>query len=85
MRRPQNYSLKNFDGNIELDFIGRFENLSDDFRPVCNRIGIVPPDLTHEIPGSTSGFAGHLTLKSYSIIKYHYAEEIELFDYRAPN
>lgn len=33
------------DGKNELDFIGRYENLTQDYNLICDKIGITPPQL----------------------------------------
>jgi hypothetical protein len=46
---PQPSQLKRIscNGKIELDFIGRFENLQNDFNIVCDKIGIKRITLPH--------------------------------------
>lgn len=40
--------LKDLDGTILVDFIGRYENLPTDYEEVCRRIGINAPSLPHK-------------------------------------
>ena len=40
--------LVDLHGNILVDFIGRFEQLEDDFHAICRRIGIRAPELAHK-------------------------------------
>ena len=40
--------LKDLDGKILVDFIGKYENLQEDFEEACQRIGIKPPPLPHK-------------------------------------
>ncbi len=42
--------IKNKDGEIDIDFIGFFENINDDFLELCNQLNINPPQLTKIIP-----------------------------------
>ena len=41
--QPQSYFI-----NKNIDFIGRFENLQEDFNLVCEKLGIEPKQLPHE-------------------------------------
>lgn len=40
--------LKDLDGTILVNFIGKYENLQEDFEEVCRRIGIRTPRLPHK-------------------------------------
>ena len=40
--------LKDLDGDIIVDFIGKYENLVDDYEEACRRIGIKAPQLPHK-------------------------------------
>lgn len=40
--------LKDLDGTILVDFIGKYENLVEDYEEACRRIGIKPPPLPHK-------------------------------------
>jgi len=64
-----------------VDYIGKFENLDQDFHRICNIIGI--PDI--ELPNI--GKSKHKNYKKYyndytrNLIVEHFKEDIELFDY----
>ena len=81
MLRPQTFWLKGFNGSITLDFIGRFENLSADFELICERIGIGPLSLPHELRGQSSNYREEYDDESMRTIQEIYSEEIELFGY----
>lgn len=40
--------LKDLDGTILVDFIGKYENLLEDYEEACRLIGIKPPPLPHK-------------------------------------
>jgi hypothetical protein len=40
--------LIDLQGNIVVDFIGRHENLANDFEEICNRIGVSTLKLPHK-------------------------------------
>ena len=40
--------LKDMDGKILVDFVGKYENLLEDYEEACRHIGIKPPPLPHK-------------------------------------
>ena len=73
--------ISDIDGNINLDYIGKFERLSNDFYEVCQRIGL--PNIEIGIHNNTE----HLHYTKYynpltrDLIKDRYARYIQYFDY----
>lgn len=82
MLRPQMYWLKEFDGSINMDFIGKFENLASDFSIVCQQLGIkTPPVLPHEIKGSSERYHDQYSSETRDLLARIYKEEIRMFNY----
>jgi len=81
MLKPQTYWIKNFKGEILLDYICRFESLEDDFAEVCRRMGIEPPPLPHEIQGPSSNYQEAYDSETVDMVRTLYGEEITLFKY----
>lgn len=81
MIQTQTYWLKNFAGKIPLDFIGRFENLSDDFLSVCASRGLGEIKLPHKIKGSSKDYREVFDQRSRELVNRIYKEEIDLFGY----
>lgn len=81
MLRPQTYWLKNFEGKIDLDFIGRFENLEEGFGEVAKRLNMQELSLPHKIKGSSKDYRDYYDDDSIQIVQKVYKEEIELFGY----
>jgi hypothetical protein len=80
--QPQMYWLKNFAGENAMDFVGRFENLNDDFAKVCQDLNIEPLALPHVYKGSGDDYRQHFDTAMVDLLADVYSEEIELFDYR---
>lgn len=78
---PQMYWLKDKKGNIPFDFIGRFENLNDDFGYVCDQLGlkdkILPELKLSGNPDYTLFFDKELT----DLVYNRYKEEINYFGF----
>lgn len=81
MLRPQTYWLKSFDGKLHLDFIGKFEQLEEDFETVKEALGIPAINLPHKIKGKKTEIRDLYDDESIAIVSRVYAEEIELFNY----
>jgi hypothetical protein len=79
--RPQIRWLKNFAGKIELDHIGRFENLEDEFRTICSHLKVESKGLPHYRKGSGESYVDSYDTKMISLIADFYRTEIELFGY----
>lgn len=79
---PQMYWLKNFKGEIGLDFIGRFENLHEDFAAACKAMEIPPPQLPHIHKTEKDDYRKHYNTSMIDAVGRVYAEEIRYFNYR---
>jgi hypothetical protein len=68
--------------NPIVDFIGRYENLQEDFNNICNAIGITPVELLHKNkskrPRNYRKLYNNTTKK---IVAKVFAKDIELFKY----
>ena len=68
------------DGNKIVDFIGRFENLEDDFREICNKIE-VDEKIPHFNKSMSRNYREYYSGKSRDLVGEYYASDINLFDY----
>ncbi|WP_416307630.1 sulfotransferase family 2 domain-containing protein [Neptunicella sp. SCSIO 80796] len=80
--RPQTYWLKDYDGNIPMDYIARFENLQEDFEQICDQLHVTDINLPHKIAGEKGDPRLEFDDQSIELIGRYYREEIALFDYR---
>lgn len=80
--RPQTYWLKQYNGKIELDFIGKFEALDSAYRTVMQALNIDETrELPHKIEGKKTNISEDFTDEVIDYISQFYEEEIKLFDY----
>jgi len=78
---PQSDFLK-IDGQMRMDFIGRFENLQADFDIVKHRIGLPDADLPHKNKSARKDYKSYYTNDSViEKVAEVYAEDIELLQY----
>ncbi|MBX3438397.1 MAG: sulfotransferase family 2 domain-containing protein [Planctomycetaceae bacterium] len=81
--QSQLYWLRDTNGEIPLDFIGRFENLAEHFRVVCERLGLQNVELPHLVKAHDSRpYTALYNDESRRIVAERYAEEIDLFGYQ---
>ena len=79
--KPQLYWMRNFNGSISFDYIGRFENLAEDFRQIGERLGLAGLALPHENKGLSQDYRDYYDGASKEIILREYKEEIDMFGY----
>jgi Sulfotransferase family len=65
-----------------VDWIMRFENLADEFRAVCNTIGIPPPALPRYNRSSRDHYSKYYDDELRELVRARFAAEIERFNYR---
>lgn len=80
--RPQTYWLKDFRGEIKLDFIGRFENLSTDFDVIRGALNLHDLELPHKLNRGSSSYLKAYDYPTKKLVSDVYREEIDLFGYK---
>ena len=83
--RPQLHWITDKNGEVNLDFIGRFETLNDDFAYVCKQIGVSEIELPHKLDGGKANYREAYDSELREYVGKIYAEEIEMFGYRFEN
>ena len=77
---PQIEWIADEDGEILVDFVGRFERLEEDFAEVCRRLGR-DARLPHVKASDRPPYAETYSPESAEIVRRHFAADIELFGY----
>lgn len=67
--RSQTWFLENSEGFIDIDFIGRFESLAEDFEKVCNILKIKDTKLAHHNKSMTKLSYIRKTYRRFRLIK----------------
>lgn len=80
--KPQLFWLVDKKGNMPLDFIGRFENLNNDFGFVANKIGLDNCELPMLIAGNGQHYARFYDSEMKNLIYTKYRDEIDYFNFK---
>ncbi len=79
--RTQLHYITNDDGNVAVDFIGRYETLNQDFRTICEKIGIRQVILPKLNQSNRKQYRGYYTAETKKFVEQTFGEELELFKY----
>lgn len=72
--------LANRDGEIGVDFVGRFESLDADFDTICRRIG-VPNELSHLNAHPHRNYREYYDEGTRRLVAEGWAQDVETFGY----
>lgn len=77
---------KNFvvddDGELIVDFVGRYETLARDFAKICDHLGIDSPRLPHRRSSSRGDYRTYYTPKTTALVAEAFRDDIESFGYQ---
>lgn len=79
---PQLAWMKSRNGKVEMDFIGRFENLADDFGLLCRHLDIEPVTLPHSNKTTHRDYEHCYSDASRRLVAEKHRVDIEQFGYR---
>lgn len=79
--KQQNKFLTSQRGRKHIDFIGRFENLQNDFNHVCRILGQPETPLGHQMQGHEVDYNALYTPETREKVINYYKKDFELFGY----
>ena len=78
----QTNMLCDHNGNLLMNFVGKLENLDQDWKTACSMGGIPYQELPRKNVTARKPFKEYYDADSIELVAKHWAREIELFDYR---
>jgi hypothetical protein len=79
---PQLTHIQDLDGNMLVDFVGRFENLNNDLKTICESINVEYTPLPHKNKSTHKPYQEYYNQRTQDLVACIYKEEIEMFNYR---
>lgn len=80
---PQSDYLVDLRGNLIVDFVGRYENLQNDFDHCCERIGLPIHALPHRRKANDrSRYRDYYNATTQKLVAAHFERDIALFGYQ---
>ncbi len=83
-KEPQWYSLTDMKGNLLVDYIGRYERLSEDFEKILNKIGVKKVKLPHKrrAKDRDRDYRKYYTDRGAELVEKYFKIDIEKFGYK---
>ena len=79
-KQLQRFSLKDRDGNLLVDFVGRFESLGEDLAYICQRLGITA-SLPHINRSRHQDYRHYYDDRTANLVASHFREDIQRLGY----
>lgn len=82
LRLEQYQFLSDDNGKIIMDFVGRFENINNDFRELCGKLGIPAVNLPHKNRINHKHYSEYYTEETKQFVAALFKNDIEIFGYK---
>ncbi len=80
--KPQSCYITTKEGNLFVDFIGKFETLQDDFNLLCAKINLSPRRLGHFFLTKRPHYSSFYSESTKKLVEKYYESDIRLFNYK---
>jgi hypothetical protein len=82
MIKQQVYWLKNFEGKINLDYIGKFEKIEEVFQNISKNLSDATILFPHEKNSKTVDYKNFYKNESIDLVTKHYKDDLKFFNYK---
>jgi hypothetical protein len=83
--RPQCQQLCSADGDVALDYVGRYEDLQESYDFICERIGLSKNELCKNNSSEHSRYTKYYDDDLRQKVADFYEEDLRLFSYDFPS
>ena len=83
--QPQYQQLYTADGELALDYVGRYEDLQQSYDTICERVGLPESELGQNNSSEHSSFARYYDDELRQQVADFYKEDLRLFSYDYPS
>lgn len=73
--------MRNIKGEYDIDFVGRFENIQEDFDYICDKVGIAKMKLPHKNKTRHNHYSTYYDEESRDMIAEVFKQDIERFGF----
>ncbi len=83
-KRPDAYQINmvaDKDGILQIDFVGKFENLQEDWNYVCNKLNLGHKKLSHQLKASITDYSHYYDDTNKDLVSKLWKKDIEAFEY----
>ncbi len=78
---PQNQLLIDYDGQVVLESVGRYESLQQSYDEICTRIGIPTTELGRKNPSSHDAYGEYYDDELRDRVAAFYEDDLRIFSY----
>ena len=83
--QPQYRQLYTTDGELALDYVGRYEDLQQSYDTICERVGLPKSELGQNNSSEHSSFTRYYDDELRQQVADFYKEDLRLFSYDYPS
>ena len=73
--------LADKNGKLQMDFIGKFENLQKDWDYICNKLGIKNKELSHRKKAPSLNYDDYYNIENKDLVAKLWKKDIDAFGY----